>query len=82
MPTRYIVAGCNAASGIKSGQGCSFHSFLKDEGMRRKCTIAVKSQRKDWKGPNCSVAGEEVPTIMPSENTCSRDARNICNTAS
>jgi len=54
MPTRCIVAGCNTASGFESGQGCSFHSFPKDEGVRRKWTIAVKNQRKDWKGPTAS----------------------------
>ena len=54
MPTRCIVAGCNAASKFESGQGCSFHSFPKNERMRRKWTIAVKNQRKDWKGPIAS----------------------------
>ena len=51
MPTRCIVAGCNAARGFESGKGCSFHAFPKDEGLQRKWTSAVKKQRSDWEGP-------------------------------
>jgi len=60
VPTRCIVAGCNAASRLKSSQGCSFHSFPKDKGLRRlkvdHCSEESKERLERTKRELCVIS--------------------------